>query len=260
MNKRTLIETLRPWGKARIIKPLTGGYRNLAWLIEQEGECRVAKTTRRSESAVTWLSSVHDAAEAAGFAVPRLIPNQQTTYIVNGLTVESYIEGTAPSPKDWQRLGQHLEQFHQATQHIAQRPTFASSVNLLDQAAGGDVDLSAMPSEIVQRCREAWRLFANAPQSVIHGDLNSSNILITPSGQIALIDWDESRVDASIFDRLALAQQSGYASHNSSEAEQYALLAWEIAVCWHTEPDYAQRLEEELMDSHLAGCNSIGIS
>ncbi len=256
MDQQVLLATLNNhWGKTQIIRPLTGGNRNQAWLIKIEDQFRVAKTTRRSESALEWLSPVHDAAESAGFLVPRLLPSLQGLLSVDGLTVERFIDGSTPSPTSLQALEPLLAQFHRNSHDYPQRPTFASSIELLGQEAGGDVDLGKMPAELARACRDAWQIFANAPKSVVHGDLNASNILVTSSGQPALLDWDESRVDASIFDQLALAQQDSQPQHNHTqhshtESEKRALLAWEIAVCWCTEHDYAQGLVGEFTGRH----------
>ena len=96
-----------------------------------------------------------------------------------------------------------------------------------------------MPPDLVRACRAAWEPFADRPQSVVHGDLNPSNLLRTRDGGAALLDWDEARADGSWFDLRAL-EPGG--ARGDAGAEQRALDAWEIAVCWLVEPDHARRL------------------
>jgi aminoglycoside phosphotransferase (APT) family kinase protein len=74
----------------------------------------------------------------------------------------------------------------------------------------------------------------------VHGDLNPSNIPIVPGGQFALLDWDEARVDASLFDVLAVDPSP------HTRATRRALDAWEVAVCWWVEPDYARKVARKL--------------
>ena len=193
-----------------------------------------------------WLEPVFDAAEAVGFVVPRLLPSRDGSLVVNGLTVETYIEGKPISAANSPDLADPIEQFHHRTRHLPQRPTFASSTQLLDQESGGDVDLSSMPEQLVAACRDAWRTFASMPQSAVHGDLNPTNVLMTPDGRPALIDWDEARVDVSRFDMLAIAKE-----RKMTPEEERALLAWEIAVCWHVEPDYAQELAQSFLSGDI---------
>lgn len=40
-------------------------------------------------------------------------------------------------------------------------------------------------------------------QAAIHGDLNADNVLVDERGNIALLDWDECRADATCFDLMA---------------------------------------------------------
>lgn len=242
MNQHLLESSLRAWGKAKILQPLIGGHRNEAWLLDLEGVKRVAKTTRRTQAALEWLAPVHDAAERAGFVVPHLIPARGGQLVVSGVTVETFIAGEPATRANLPRIADMVMRFHQESQGIPQRPTFTSATALLDQNRGGDVDLASMPPRLVAACRSAWQALVNQPYSVIHGDLNPSNLLLTPSGTPALVDWDESRVDASLFDELACQPE-----RQRSDEEERALLAWEIAVCWHVEHDYAQGLAAHFM-------------
>ena len=180
------------------------------------------------------------AAQAAGFVTPRFVPSVRGRLVEDGVTVETFIEGEPASREDLVAARPSLERFHQATRDWPQRPGFASATELLGLARGGDVDLSEMPPDLVEICRLAWRVLSHEPVSVVHGDLNSANVLRTSEGLLALLDWDEARRDASVFDTAAL---EGEVSH----AVARALLAWEVSVSWRVEPQHARVQAERLL-------------
>lgn len=69
----------------------------------------------------------------------------------------------------------------------------------------------------------------------------TATILLVQDGQPpALIDWDESRVDCAFFDLQRLPGVT------LSAAEEKACLAFEIATCWQSEPEYSQNLTQKL--------------
>jgi hypothetical protein len=131
---------------------------------------------------------------------------------------------------------------HELTRDWMQRPTFASTADLLTREVGGDVDFSRMPHEAASLCRSAWAAIAGSPVSAIHGDPRG-NVFMT-SGGVTFIDWDESRVDASVLD---LADLPGdHIPTPESCAVRRAASAWEAAVSWDWEPGYARRRLAEL--------------
>jgi Ser/Thr protein kinase RdoA (MazF antagonist) len=94
-----------------------------------------------------------------------------------------------------------------------------------------------MPPEGVARCRAAWARLAGRPRAVVHGDPNPRNIRISPE-RVALIDWDESRVDVVDHDLVLPHNAAGLDDEEHDVAAQ-ASAAWEAAVCW--DDDYAVR-------------------
>lgn len=240
----TFQHALTHWQSCTILDRLHGGHRNMAYLIECQGELHVAKSTRRSPEALAWLGPVHDLAEAAGLRVPRLVPCTDGRLAVSGITVEKFLEGTPPAPGQLTDLLPRLQEFHTLARAIPQRPGFAASRQLLHLAQGGDVDLTQMPPELVAHCRQQWRAWPDAPQSVVHGDLSLNNLLVTETGQLGLVDWDEARVDLILFDTLNGRTAQG---EQLTKGEENLLLSWEIAVCWLVEPAYAQRLAADFL-------------
>jgi Ser/Thr protein kinase RdoA (MazF antagonist) len=241
-----LRSSLPAWGELREVSSLADGHRNAAMLVERAGERFVAKTTRRSRAAIEWLVDVLIAANAAGFVVPRLIPSGDGRLVVEGVTLETWIEGDLLQPSDLARAMPLIREFHRLAARFGQRPGFASSQDLLVQDSGGDVELSSMPERLVDACRAAWRGLAGAGLAVVHGDLNRSNLLLTPTGGIGLVDWDESRVDVPLLDETALLSGDSLGGEAPANASERALLAWEVAVSWQLEPEYAQRLASRL--------------
>jgi len=134
-----------------------------------------------------------------------------------------------------------LDRLHDITRDWPQRPGFSSTRELLTADRGGDVRLDLMPPDVVARCRDSWRPLAGESTSVVHGDPGAGNIRISRQG-VGLIDWDEARVDASIFDiaSLPVIAPLGYGRERLADARR-ALDAWEAANGWVVEPAYARR-------------------
>lgn len=224
------------WGITADLVPLAGGHRNLAFRTVGlgMGQELVFKSTRRTEAAVRWLSGVQDIARTCGFVVPEQLAGRDGRLVEDGWTCETFVAGTPLAPDDVPSNLAPIEDFHQATAGLPQRPGVLSSRDLIDQSHGGDVDLRAMPADLVHICREAWVAVAVRRDAVIHGDLTSGNLIRCPDGRVCLIDWDECRRDLVLFDLAPLRR--------SDENERRACLAWEVACSWLIEPDHARQL------------------
>lgn len=240
------LERGRAWGRLRVVRELHGGARNRAVLVDREGDLLVAKTSRRSHGALAWLTEVHRSARRAGIDAPELVPTLAGQLADDGITLERYLVGHPADAHGMARLRSKLRAFHDATRGVPQRPGFTSSLDLLRHDAGGDVDLRVMPDRLVRACRAAWAPLESSPSSVVHGDLNPGNILETDDGGIALLDWDEARVDVSLLDEVALSLSLGARPRPGWEPAELALKAWEVAAGWQLEPDYARRLAAHL--------------
>jgi Ser/Thr protein kinase RdoA (MazF antagonist) len=245
---------LPAWGPFKELALLPGN-RNTVLLIERGSERFVAKTTRRTLPALEWLQQVLAKAHAAGFVVPRMAPTLDGALAASGVTVETWIDGSPLPQSELPRVLPLIREFHRLTHGFPQRPGFASSRELLSVDRGGDVDLSGMPEHQVSLCRAAWRQIPSDDSCVVHGDLNAENLLLTSQGAIGLIDWDESRVDLPLFDEVALRAASDQDDQGAWRAGARALHAWEVAVCWHVEPEHARRLAKGLRPSD-ADCDT----
>ena len=149
-----------------------------------------------------------------------------------------HVSGRPPeNDADWRLVADYLRRLHEVTTGWPQRPGWSSSVDLLSRQSGTSVDLAAMPVEAVARCRKAWGCLADRSLSVVHGDPNPGSVRIDGHG-VVLFDWDESRVDVPLLDLVLPGNAADLPVADWTLACQ-ASSAWEAAVCWATEPDYA---------------------
>lgn len=167
-----------------------------------------------------------------GFSVPVPIPTERGDLFKDGLTVMEYVEGAPPqSEADWRRVADTLRELHAVTKDWPQRPGWHSSIDHLTLETATKVDLTAMPTEAVVRCRAAWDKLKEHPTCVVHGDPNNpNNIRITPD-RVALIDWDEAHVDVADLDLVLPFNVADFDEDRLDLAAQ-ASAAWEAAVCW----------------------------
>lgn len=228
------------WGVTANIVPLFGGHRNRAFRTLGLDNDLVFKTTRRDAAAIEWLAPVFSLAEENGFIVPYFLKSRTGRYIEQGWTCEPFIHGETFFHEDMSSIGLQLSLFQKATKNIPQRPGFLSARDLVDRDLGGDVDLRDMPSKIVALCREAWSQIGRCPMCVVHGDLSPNNLIWTKGGRVAVLDWDECRVDAALFDTHQISLSC------SNKMIEMAVVAWEVACSWNLEPEYALKAAGKL--------------
>lgn len=226
------------WGVTAVVQPLLGGHRNLVFRTQGLSRNLVFKSTRRTTAAIHWLVQVQQIARQSGFVVPEMLESCNGQLVDEGWTCETHVEGVPFAPDEMPTIHPLISRFHSATIDVPQRPGFLSSKALLNNVSGGDVDLEAMPTELASRCRRSWRAVSDRKEAVIHGDLNSGNLIRCLDGRAALIDWDECRRDLIVFDLVPLGE--------GDEEERKACLAWEVACSWLVEPNYAQVVATQL--------------
>lgn len=231
-------EVLSGWGQPVVIGPLGGGNRNTVLEIRLGQRRLVARRSRREPASLDWEIALLDHLADHGLRVPAVVPSLDGRRHVEGVTVQTWLDGTPPGPGDWPAVIAVLRRLHELTAGWPQRPGFASTRELLTADHGGDVNLSAMPADAVAACRHAWARLAGGTEAVVHGDPGPANIRVSNAG-IGVLDWDEARVDYTDLD-LAELPGSDLSPARLSVA-QTAATAWEAANGWVVEPSYARR-------------------
>lgn len=239
-------ERLGAWGTVELLDRASGGARNEVWFALVNGERCVVRLSTRSPASLAWELDLVDAVRSIGLGAPAVVPATSGARTRGGVVVYSAIDGKPPrSPGDWRAVTRYLSTLHVAFPSPQQRPDFLSACDLLAAERGGDVDLSAMPAEAVKRCRSAWARVCDQPRSIVHGDPGEGNIVITDDG-VVLLDWDEARVDVPPFDLAALPPEASPLSERERWVAAQAASAWEAAVSWRAEPEYARRRLSEV--------------
>ncbi len=234
------------WPGLVLGEPLRGGARNPVCRARRGGEDFVVRVSRRSREALAWELDLLAALRRAGVVVPETVATGDERRHDDGVLVQRFIPGDPPRDgADWARVVSAVTGVHEVTGGWPQRPGFASARELLSRRRGGDVDLDAMPADVAALVRESWLPVLDGPECVVHGDLGAGNVLVTED-DVALIDWDEARVDAAAFDFSGVPRDVAIPLPGDRQQVRTAGIAWEVATCWLPEPDYAVRRLEEL--------------
>jgi Ser/Thr protein kinase RdoA (MazF antagonist) len=231
-----------PWSRVTVVGRLGGGHRTEVYELRRRGVRLVARAVRRDAASLDWELDLMEFLSANGFAVPATVRADDGRRHVDGVVVQTWLPGRAPTSYDWPAVAKELARLHTLTAGRPQRPGFASTRDLLTADRGGDVDLTAMPADAVAACRAAWSELSG-PLTVVHGDPGEANVRVTDEG-IGFLDWDEARVDHPDLD---LADLPGpVLPHDRNRRARAAVDAWEAAAGWTLEPAYARRRLAEL--------------
>ncbi len=236
---------LEPWGNVELVDRAGGGYVNEVWIGRLAGELCVLRSSSRSPEALSWEIELLEELQERNFGAPTIIPTRDGRRWSGNVVAFRWVEGSRPSSAaDWRRVRDYLVRLHGEFSDVAQRPGFRAAVDLVSDLTGGLVELSAMPDEAAARCRRAWSQLEGLPHSVVHGDPAAENVFISDSSVI-LIDWDEARVDTPWFDLAALPDEVCPLSGDDLRIAREAASAWEAAVSWQSDNEYARwRLTE----------------
>ncbi len=229
-------EVLELWGKgAERVEKYTGGVANDVWSVRVQGKLAVGRLGSRSDADLAWEAELLLHLDREGLNVPVPIPTVDGRLFADGLMLMTYMEGEPPETEaDWYRVADTLRRLHVLTQGWQQRPDWRSSTDLLYADTGTRIDLTAMPPEGVARCRAAWTRLKGRETSVVHGNPNNPGNVRMTAKCVALIDWDESHVDAPELDLVLPHNAAGLEGSARDIAEQ-ASAAWEAAICWGDE-------------------------
>ena len=241
------------WTGVRLDSPIAGGHRNEVWVASRDEERLVARRSRRSSDSLAWELDLLTDLERDGFLVPSVVPTDGGLPSAGGVVVQRWIEGREPSSADdWNAVAAELGRLHSRFAGRSQRPGCCCVCDFGRAARSVDADMSRLPADAAHDILHTFANLSHAAVSVIHGDPGPSNLRITTSGRVALLDWDESRVDIIDLDLANLGVQ--VLDDADHERAQAVADAWEAANAWTAEPDYARRRLAALRARRVAGC------
>lgn len=242
------IPDVRSWPGLELIRPLPGGSRNPAFLARRGDRMFVVRTSGRHAQSLDWELDLLNFLRACDIRVPQDVPTADGRRHVDGVLVQRFLSGHPPtSTSEWRRVIEVLNSVHELTRSWTQRPGFATSRDLLGQDDGGDIDLTILPPEAAAAIRASWRPVHEGGECVVHGDVSRGNVLVDGDA-VALLDWDEARVDVPWFDFADVPLEVKLPAPCSRAALVTAGIAWEAATCWKLEPEYAAQRLAELYD------------
>lgn len=184
------------WSGLSLVEPVVEGNRNEVWRATRHGESFAVRRSRRSESSLQWELGLIEFLSQRGFVVPLVVSTDDKQLHHEGVVVQRWIEGRPPtSETDWLAVAAELQRLHELTSDHPQRPGCCVVTDLHTRRVSVDADLDAMPVDAGALVESVFAEFTDVSIAVVHGDPGASNIRMTTTGQVGLLDWDESRVD-----------------------------------------------------------------
>ena len=233
------------WPAVTVDQRIAVGHRSDVWSGTASGSPVVIRRSRRPPASLEWELALLAALDAEGFDVPVPLPTQRGRQHAGGVVVQPWIDGRQPcTTKDWELVARELQRLHERFAGWRQRPGCCVVTELDVTGCSVDADLSEMPNDVVDEILAVFATFDDVPVTVIHGDPNPSNIRMRGAGGVAMLDWDESRVDLAYHDLSELEVRV----LPDREHDRAACLsdAWEVANAWVHEPDYARKRLDSL--------------
>lgn len=228
------------WSGLELLEPLSGGNRSVVWRGRMLGEAVAVRRSRRSDASLAWELDLLADLHRLGFRVPVAVASEDGRHSVDGVVVQTWLTGRAPTTADdWTLVAGELQRLHGATMHRPQRPDCCTVRDIASLRRSVDADMDALPAEVAGRIEAVFAEFGDAPTAVVHGDPSPDNIRIDEHGVVGLIDWDESRVDLTWHDLSNLGTRVlDDVDHERAERLSHA---WEAVNGWTAEPEYARR-------------------
>lgn len=235
----SFVDEIRSWSGLELERRIEEGNRNEVWRGKRRGDTVAVRRSRRSAASLAWELDLLVELDHRGFRVPVPISTDTGELSFDGVVVQHWIDGRPPSTgEDWQLVGAELKRLHAACSDIGQRPECVTTLELTRSARSVDADMAALPEGVADLVLEIFAGFEDVPVSLIHGDPMDSNIRMIQTGEVALLDWDESRVDLTWHD---LSNLGVTVLDTAFHGRAIRLSdAWEAANAWIVEPEYAR--------------------
>jgi Ser/Thr protein kinase RdoA (MazF antagonist) len=235
------------WGQdTEVLGFLGGGLQGDVREVRVENRRGVGRLSNRSRAALDWELNLLVRLAGMDFRVPALIPTKSGGRRSEYLVVTEWINGREATDDDGARRARYFHRLHELTVDWSQRPGFRSARDLVSVTTGGDIDLSVLPEDVVSVCRAAWDGLPVGPSCVVHGAPDPDNCIVSYDGDVVLIDWDRARVDHPWFDLAVLPIEATGLTERQYRLARRASYAWDAAVSWRSDPDYARRRLREM--------------
>jgi uncharacterized protein (TIGR02569 family) len=147
----------------------------------------------QSESALLWTMTVLDGLPAQGFRVERPLRARDGSWIVDGWTAWTFLEGRSATPADASAIAVAVQALHDTLVPVPYARHLTEEAGFADRAAWGDEAIpSQLPSQLdlpLRKLAAMRRPVAGLHNQVIHGDLNYHNILVSPGQDPGFIDF-----------------------------------------------------------------------
>jgi Ser/Thr protein kinase RdoA (MazF antagonist) len=230
---------VRAWRGLRLDAPIEGGHRNEVWSGTLDGRRVAVRRSRRAPASLAWELDLLESLTARGFVVPALVRAADGSRSVGGVVVQEWIDGRQPDTReDWYRVAAELQRMHRDMSDTPQRPGCLTVPELGRHAVSVDADLRLVPEDAAATALHVFRSVRHAPVSLVHGDPCAANVRLDDAGRVALLDWDQSRVDVVWHDLSNLGIQ--VLDDDQHRHARRLSDAWEAVNAWVTEPNYAR--------------------
>ena len=109
------VAALAHWAGSVPVQRLTGGHRNEVWLVEINGMQAILRHSSRPAPELHWEHDLLMHLKERGLAVPVVIPTRSGHRSVRGWHLLSRIDGDVLTDGSDARLGEALNDLHEAT-------------------------------------------------------------------------------------------------------------------------------------------------
>jgi len=108
-------DLLKAWGPLEVVGVLGGGNRNTVLEARLDTRRVVVRRSRRPPASLTWEADLLDHLARNGLRVPEALPALDGRRHIDGVMVQTWLDGTPPETADWPAVIAFLRRLHQIT-------------------------------------------------------------------------------------------------------------------------------------------------